>query len=149
MYHLDKLIARHTRSYDRRQDFEDPDHPKELLEQRRNAREQRLVSQFLTLSPHAAAYYDGLLARALNSRTHLRKILALAEIHGREATARAIADALAFHAFSSNYIAQLLDARARQPFQPASPIALTRRQDLLQLELPEPDLSIYEVPTDE
>lgn len=149
IYHQDQLIARHNRTYDRRKDIEDPDHPKELLEQRRNAREQRLLSQFLALSNDAAAYYDGLLARSLNARVHMRKILALAEIYGREATARAIADALAFNAFSSQYIAHLLDARARAPQLPASPIALTRRQDLLQLELPEPDLSIYEVPTDD
>jgi transposase len=149
IYHQDQLIARHNRTYDRRMDIEDPDHPKELLEQRRNAREQRLLSQFLALSNQAAAYYDGLLARSLNARVHMRKILALADIYGREATARAIADALAFHAFSSQYIAHLLDARARAPLLPSSPIALTRRQDLLELELPEPDLSIYKVPTDE
>ena len=34
LYHQDKLIARHVRCYDRRRDFEDPDHPKALLAQR-------------------------------------------------------------------------------------------------------------------
>jgi transposase len=149
VYHQDQLIARHDRTYDRRQDIEDPDHPKELLEQRRNAREQRLLSDFLALSNQAAAYYDGLLARSTNARVHMRKILSLVQIYGREATARAIADALNFNAFSSQYILHLLDARARSPQNPTSPIALTRRQDLLQLELPEPDLSIYQPPTDE
>ena len=48
IYHQDKLIARHLRSYDRHQDIEDPDHPKALLAQRRNAREQRLLVQFLS-----------------------------------------------------------------------------------------------------
>lgn len=48
IYHQDQLIARHVRSYDRHQDIEDPDHPKALLAQRRNAREQRLLQQFLT-----------------------------------------------------------------------------------------------------
>ncbi|MGH9304797.1 MAG: IS21 family transposase, partial [Acidimicrobiales bacterium] len=149
IYHQDQLLARHSRTYDRRQDIEDPDHPKALLEQRRSAREQRLLAQFLALCREAAAYYEGLLARQLNARLHLRRILALAEIHGREATARALADALAFCAFSSQYIAHLLEARARTPVPLSSPIALTRRQDLLELELPEPDLSVYEVPTDE
>lgn len=149
IYHQEQLLARHNRTYDRRQDIEDPDHPKALLEQRRSAREQRLLTQFLALSREAAAYYEGLLARQLNARLHLRRILALAEIHGREPTARAIADALAFCAFSSQYIAHLLEARARAPAQLSSPIALTRRQDLLELELPEPDLTVYEVPTDE
>jgi transposase len=149
IYHQDQLLARHHRTYDRRKDIEDPDHPKALLQQRRSAREQRLLTQFLALSCEAAAYYEGLLARQLNARLHLRRILALAEIHGREATARAIADALVFCAFSSQYIAHLLEARARAPAQLLSPIALTRRQDLLELELPEPDLTVYEVPTDE
>jgi len=147
IYHQDQLIARHVRVYDRRMDIEDPDHPKELLEQRRNAKEQRLLSDFLALSNQAAAYYDGLLARSLNARLHMRKILSLADIYGREATARAIADALNYHAFSSQYILHLLDARARSPKTPSSPIALTRRQDLLQLDLPEPDLSIYQTPS--
>ena len=34
IYLGDQLIARHVRSYDRYGDFEDPDHPKPLLEQR-------------------------------------------------------------------------------------------------------------------
>ncbi|MGH8219713.1 MAG: IS21 family transposase [Steroidobacteraceae bacterium] len=138
------VIARHRRSYDRRQDIEDPDHPKALLAQRRAAREQRLLMHFLALGPQAQAYYEGLESRRLNPRHHVRKILALAEIYGTEATARAIADGLAFHAFSCEYIAHLLEARARC-IPPVSPLSLTRSQDLLELELPEADLSHYDV----
>jgi transposase len=149
IYHEDRLIARHVRSFDRRQDLEDPEHPKALLEQRKSAREQRLVSQFLALSNQASAYYEGLVARRFNAREHLRKILALAEIYGKDACCRALADALAFNAFSSEYVAHLLEARARTKSSPVSPLSLTRRADLLDLELPEPDLSIYEVNRDE
>jgi hypothetical protein len=141
--------SHHARSYDRRQDIEDPDHPKALLAQRTNAREQRLLSQFLNLSNQAQAYYEGIAARRFNARAHLRKILALAEIYGQPATARAIEDALAFNAFSSEYIAHLLEARARTKSVSVSPLSLTRRADLLDLELPEPDLSVYEVCHDE
>lgn len=149
IYHQDRLIARHLRSFDRHQDIEDPDHPKALLEQRKSAREQRLLSQFLALSSKAPAYYEGLVARRFNARGHVRKIIALAEIYGTDACSRAIDDALVFNAFSSEYIAHLLEARARTKSQPASPLSLTRRADLLDLELPEPDLSIYEVDHDE
>jgi transposase len=145
IYHQERLIARHVRSFDRHQDFEDPEHPKALLEQRKSAREQRLLSQFLALSIKASAYYEGLLARRFNARAHLRKILALVEIYGQDACCRALEDALAFNAFSSEYIAHLLESRARTKSQPISPLSLTRRADLLELELPEPDLSIYEV----
>jgi hypothetical protein len=145
LYHQDTLIARHVRSYDRHQDIEDPDHPKVLLEQRKSAREQRLLSQFLSLSHHAQAYYEGLSARRFNARAHLRKILALVDLYGKEQTARALDDALTFNAFSSEYIAHLLVARTRTALE-SSPLILTRRADLLDLELPEPDLSLYSVP---
>jgi transposase len=145
LYHQNELIARHVRSFDRRQDVEDPDHPKVLLEQRHNAREQRLLSQFLCLTANAQAYYEGLTARRFNARAHVRKILALAEIYGKSDTMRAIDDALAFSAFSSEYIAHLLESRARSKPQAPSPLSLMRSADLLELDLPEPDLSIYEV----
>jgi hypothetical protein len=143
IYREDQLIARHSRSYDRRQDIEDPDHPKALLAQRRNAREQRLLMHFLALSPKAQAYFEGLESRRLNARHHLRKIVALAQIYGVEATARALEDGLAFAAFSCEYIANLLEARARHRPE-ASPLSLTRAQDLLEIEIPQPDLSLYE-----
>ena len=149
IYHQDRLIARHVRSFDRHQDIEDPDHPRALLEQRKSARAQRLLSQFLALSGKAPAYYEGLVARRFNARGHVRKILALAEIYGTEACCRAIEDALVFNAFSSEYIAHLLESRARTKSQPTSPLSLTRRADLLEIQLPEPDLSIYEVPDHE
>jgi hypothetical protein len=144
IYLQDTLIARHTRSYDRRQDISDPDHEQRLLDQRKSAREQRLLSQFLALCHPAAAYYEGLTARRLDARSHLRKILALAQIYGNEAAAPAVEDALSFNAFSSEYIAHLLQARARSKAEPVSPLSLTRRADLLELDLPEPDLSVYE-----
>ena len=145
LYHQNELIARHVRSFERRQDIEDPDHPKVLLEQRHNAREQRLLSQFLALGRNAQPYYEGLVARRFNARAHVRKILALAEIYGKSDTMRAIEDALAFNAFSSEYIAHLLESRARCKAPAPSPLSLMRSADLLELDLPEPDLSIYEV----
>src|SRR5690606_9416699 len=103
-----KLIARHRRSYDQHGDFEDPDHPKALLEQRRSARAQRQLARFLALAPVAETYYAELAARRFNPRHHVNKIVALSEIYGSEAVARALEDACHFQAFSSEYIANLL-----------------------------------------
>jgi len=143
IYHQDQLIARHPRCYDRHQDIEDPDHPKALIAQRANAREQRLWLRFLGLSPQAQTYYDGLEQRRANARHHLRKIVALSDIYGAQAVARAIEDALVFHAFSCEYIANLLEMRSRER-PAASPLHLTRRQDLLEIDIEPPDLSAYE-----
>jgi len=50
---------------------------------------------------------------------------------------------LVYEAFSSDYIANLLEQRAR--FTPeASALHLTRRADLLEVRLAQPDLSIYQ-----
>ena len=95
------------------------------------------------LSPRAQAYREGLEAKRVNARVHLRKILALAEIHGKDEVARALDDGLELQAFSAEYIANILGARRRASPEPAA-LQLTRRADLLELELPEPDLSIYD-----
>jgi len=128
IYHADQLIARHPRSYDRHQDIEDPDHPKALLAQRHHAREQRLMREFLRLSSKAQAYYDGLEQRRLNPRHHLRKIVALSEIYGMDAVGRAIEDGIVFEAYSCEYVANILEMRARSLPEPGA-LTLTRRRD--------------------
>jgi transposase len=146
LYHQNQLVARHARSYDRHGDFEDPDHPKPLLEQRKKARDHQLFMRFLALSTQAELYYQQLEQRRLNPHHHVRKIVALSDIYGQEAVARALADALEYQAFAADYIANLVEQRAR--FTPeASPLHLTRRADLLDLHLQPPDLSLYQETT--
>jgi len=148
VYAQDKLIARHIRSYERNLDFEDPDHPKALLAQRKKARDQKIFMRFIALSPKADLYYRKLAERRLNPQQHVRKIVALSEIYGTDPVGRAIEDAFIFEAFSSEYIANLLQQRARFHKEPAA-LHLTRREDLLDIRLEHPDLSVYERNTDE
>lgn len=143
IYHDEKLIARHTRSYDRHQDIENPDHPKELIAQRRKARDQKIFSRFLMLSNRAEGYYKNLSERRMNPTHHVRKIVALSEIYDASAVARAMDDAFEYQAFSSEYIANILEQRSRFMPEPKA-LHLTRREDLLDLTLEQPDISIYE-----
>jgi transposase len=143
IYCNDKLIARHVRSYDRYRDFEDPDHPRELLARRKKARDQKIFMRFLTLSPKAEQYYHKLEQRRMNPYHHVRKIVALSEIYPLESVARAMEDAFAFEAFSCEYIANLLEQRSRC-LPEAGALHLTRREDLLDIKIEQPDLTIYE-----
>lgn len=143
IFNQDKLIARHLRTFDRNQDVEDPDHPQELLEQRKNARQQKLLQRFLAISPRAQEYYQELARKRLNPQQHLTKIVALAEIHGVEKVALAMEDAFRFQAFSCEYIANILEQRAR-PLPEKGALHITRRQDLLELEVPPPNMAIYD-----
>jgi hypothetical protein len=68
--------------------------------------------RFLTLSPDAASYYDGLELHRLNARHHVRKVLALAEVYPADAVARAI---------SAEYITNILETRARALPEPGPP----------------------------
>jgi transposase len=145
-YHQEKLIATHVRCYDRRQDIRHPDHDQELLAQRQKARDQTLLLAFLNLSPQAEAYVRKLQEKRLNPAHHLRKIMALSELYGPDKVARAIQDAITFEAYGCEYIANILEQRERHPVTPSA-LHLTRRQDLLDLELPPADLNLYDPKT--
>src|SRR5206468_1415994 len=123
------------------QEVEDPDHPQALLEQRTKARDQQLFMRFLALSPPAEAYDLTRAERRLNPPHHVRKIVALSDIYGPEAVARAMEAALVDEAFSSEYIANLVEQRARCTPE-ASACHRTRRDELLEGRLAQPDLRI-------
>ena len=142
LYDGERLVAEHRRSYERGVHVVNPAHHKELLDARSRAYRDRLKARFLALCAEAASYRDGLEERRLDARSHVERIVALAEIHGVEPVARAIRDALELGAYSAEYIANLIAQRSRLLPQ-AGALHLTRASDMLELELPEPDLSAY------
>jgi len=141
-YHENKLVARHVRSYDRRQDFEHPDHPKVLLAQRKKAKDQKIFMRFLAISDKAQQYYLQLEQRRMNPLHHIRQIVALSEIYSKEQVAMAVEDAFSFAAFSCEYIANLLEQRSKPVAEPGV-LHLTHSSDLLDLRIDHPDLSVY------
>ena len=114
-----------------------------MLEQRHAARDAKLLLRFYALCPRAEEYLHQIKERRLNPRQHIAKIIALSEVYSPDKVARAIEDSFEFQAFSSDYIANILEQREHFSPQPG-PLHLTRRQDLLEVELAQPDLSIYE-----
>lgn len=137
------LVAEHVRRYDRNKDYELPDHVQPLLLERKKARDQKLFLRFLGLSSRAEEYYRQLQQRRFNPKHHVQKIVALSEIYSVDAVARAMEDAFTYQAFSCEYIANILQQRQNPPREPGA-LHLTRQQDLLDLELPAPDLSLYD-----
>lgn len=142
-FHNEKLVATHVRSYQRGQRLSNPDHIKELQTQRQQARNQTLLLAFLNLCAEAESYCRKLQEKRLNAPHHIQKILALSEIYGPDQVARALQDALHFEAIGCEYIANILAQRENPGVTPGA-LHLTRRQDLLDLEIAPPDLSLYE-----
>jgi transposase len=138
-----ELLADHPRSFGRKQEIAAPDHERALVLKMRHSRDRNRLTRFLSLGSDATAYLAGLRDKRPAWRDHLDRINALAEVHGRDALARALTDACQCAAFSAEYIHNILEARGRILAEPG-PLHVTRRADLLELELPEPDLNIYE-----
>jgi transposase len=143
IYHHEKLIATHPRSYDRHQDIRNPDHLQQLLTQRQKARHQTCLLAFLHLGSAAEPYARKLQEKRLNAAHHIQKIVALSEIHGADKVRLALQDALGFEAYGCEYIANLLEQRQRSTPTPSA-LHLTHRQDLLDLDLPPADLTPYD-----
>jgi len=137
-----RLIADHPRSYGHSQPVVHPEHERELVLRTRHARDQHQLSRFLALGSAADAYLTGLRERRPDWRAHVRRINALVEIHGRDEVARLLTDAREHHAFSSEYVLNILEARKRTLPEPGA-LHLTRGHDLLELDMPEPNLDIY------
>ncbi len=144
LYQGEALVAEHDRRYGRGMDIEHPDHAKPVIERKRRAEARVFLQRFLNLGPGAEAFYRELNKRQLAPTLHIRRIMALVEIYSPDEVRRALDDAITFRAFSCEYIAHLLDQRRRKRPEPG-PLHLARKQDLLELHLPKPDLSIYAV----
>ena len=114
--------------------IEDPDHPKGLDRPTQKGPGPEDLHALPRLSRKAQDYYRELEKRRLNPRHHVHKIVALSEIYGADAVARAMEDAFFFQAFSCEYIANLLEQRSRTLAR-ARRLHLTRREDLLDLEV--------------
>lgn len=56
LFDRETLVAEHVRSYERGRDFENPDHVRELMQQRAQARHHRLHLMFLRLSPRRRSH---------------------------------------------------------------------------------------------
>ena len=140
-------VADHPRSYGRHQDILNPEHERDLVLRTRHARDRRQLERFLTLGPAADPYLTGLREKRPDWRAHVKRINALAENCGRGEVARLLMDALQYGAFSSEYVLNILEARSRVRPEPG-PLHVTRRGDLLDIEVPDPDLNIYDKETE-
>ncbi len=142
IYKDDKFIAKHERSYEKNKNFENPQHVKALLEQKRNAKDRKLLQHFLALSLNAEKYYKGIEQRLFNTKYHIRKIMALTDIYGADKVTAAIDDALELQAYSCEYISNILEQRQRLTPK-ATSLHLLRKEDLLDVDFKKNDIEAY------
>lgn len=143
-YYNGRLIAKHKRIYEvSEKPIVLPEHERSLRQHEARERTRKLIQRFLCLGPIAETYYTHLCDRELAPEKHVRKIMSLADLYGADKLTNALEDSHLGGAYSSDYIHNLLAGR-RKMAELCAPFQLQRRQDLLEIELEEPDLSQYD-----
>ena len=71
--------------------------------------------------------------------------MALTEIYSLDKVHTAIEDAIEFNAIGSDYIANILEQRARLPSSKPGALHLLRKEDLLDMTIEEPDMNFYNI----
>ncbi len=142
--HNNQLVAQHERSYEKHRDTVDSEHDKALIEHRHLMKKQRLLEKFYSMGSTAENYEKGLNAKRINPRTHIRKIMNLVETYGADEVKKAMEDTCLLEVFSADAVLNLIEMRHRPLPEPGA-VHLSRKTDCLDLELPEVDLSIYNI----
>lgn len=139
-----QLVAEHERSYEKHRDTVNSEHDKALIEHRHLQKKQRLFEKFYSMGSTAENYEKGLNAKRINPGTHIRKIMNLVETYGADEVKKAMEDTYLLDVFSADAVLNLIEMRHRPLPEPGA-IHLSRKTDCLDMEIPEVDLSIYNI----
>lgn len=140
-----KIIARHPRTWERKQVIENPNHISDLLRTRKKSRLTRKQNLLLSLGEPVPVFLEGM-ARAGKSLHHaVDRLLELRDSYGTEALIESIETALRYKAFGVEYVENILHQKSR-PLSPYPKVVL-KDPGLNGLHLQEPDLLIYDAIT--
>jgi transposase len=113
-----EVIASHPRSYDRRQQIEDPRHVEELVAEKRKARRHRGLDRLQHAAPSSGALLAAIAERGSNLGGSTARLLRLLDQHGARELEAAIAEALAHGTPHLAAVHQVLDRRRFASGQP-------------------------------
>ena len=137
--------ACHTRCYERGQLLRQAEHHLEALKQRRRVRAHHVEAIFDALGPQAEAFHLELCQRPVKTTVHLRRLLNLTRLYGREDVLAAIDQAIEYQTYDAAYVETLLLQERRRRELPSPTPVRPRRQELMEeVELDEPDPGDYD-----
>jgi transposase len=114
-------VACHERSYDRGQLIVHPDHQLEALKMRRRVRARELENSFDALGEGARRFHLELQRRPLKTSIHLRRLLNLVRLYGRQDVVAAIARANEYQTYDAAYVETILLQERRRQFSLSLP----------------------------
>jgi hypothetical protein len=139
------VAARHARCYERRQSIALPEHRLAALERRKRSERTTLEQQFDDLGPEARQFHLQLKSRLVKTGTHLRRLLALVRLYGRQELTAAIVRASELQTYDAAYVENLLLAARRRRELPTPTLPCPRRRELIEdIELDPADPAVYD-----
>jgi transposase len=142
IYHKQKAIASHHRSWEKRRRIELPVHVEQVRKMKKRLWQDRQVAAFLSLGQDAQDYLDALVKAGQPVKKNVAKLLCLRDEYGAPSLILAIQKALKYHAAGADYIENIL-YQEMTPQHSHPPVRL-KDQDLNRIRLSEPLLTEYD-----
>lgn len=138
-------IARHRRSYDKRQRITDPKHHRALVEHKRKALGATPDSRLLAVAPEVETLLEAALSRGEPVGAQTTKLGHLLDDYGGTELRAAVCEAIERETPRASSVAYLLQRRRRKQRQrPPLPVRLTERPELEQLHIQPHDPEVYD-----
>jgi transposase len=138
-------IARHRRSYDRRQQILDPAHQEELLKEKHKALGSTRGSRLSQSVPESEALLDAAFARGESAGRQTTQLLTLLDLYGAAELRAAIREALERNTPRASSVAFILNRRQRLSRRRSPvPVDLSRRPDLADIDVQPHNPEIYD-----
>ena len=145
IYYLDRELARHHRCYERKAMIILPAHRQAALTHRKKESDRDLSARFGDLGPIALAFSEGLRRSPCQPLTQMRKILKLCLLYSNHDVLLALEAACTYQTFQASYVENLIQQNRRRLSLPSPlPLSPIRLELLENIDLEEPDLTIYD-----
>jgi hypothetical protein len=143
IYSREKILATHTRCWEKRQRIELPAHREAAWKRRPQEWQAVEVSRFISFGEEAKAFLEGLSQTGQSIKKNLRKLLDLHDQYGKADLIQALQRALAYKAYAAAYVENILHQK-KTPKKIQPPVQLKQREDLNRIRLEEPLLAEYD-----
>ncbi len=142
VYLKDKVIATHTRSWERKQRIELAHHREAAIKGMRRQWQSEEVAAFAGLGEEARHYLERIATAGLPLRKNVVRLLALKDQFGPVAAIEAVRKALLKNAFGAHYIENIL-IQESTPIKKHPPVRL-KEEHLNRIRLEEPNLAEFD-----